>query len=77
MDDHVFPTDKESRGSFAEPIRQGPCRWHVSDGNGGLLSKPHPVRSDGGATLNISASVVRPADTFIAPEMRSGFMPSR
>ena len=35
------------------------------------------VRSDGGATLNTSASVVIPAATFIAPEMRSGFIPSR
>lgn len=34
-------------------------------------------RSDGGATLNTSASVVTPAATFIAPEMRNGFMPSR
>ena len=35
------------------------------------------ARSDGGATLKTSASVVIPAATFIAPEMRSGFIPSR
>jgi len=34
-------------------------------------------RSDGGATLNTSASVVMPAAIFIAPAMRRGFMPSR
>ena len=31
----------------------------------------------GGATLITSSRVVRPAATFMAPEMRRGFMPSR
>ena len=41
----------------------------------GINNSVTQVRSDGGATLNTSASVVIPAATFIAPEMRKGFIP--
>ena len=48
-------------------------------------SRQHPANlrgrdqacSIGGATLKTSARVLTPAATFIAPEMRKGFMPSR
>lgn len=44
----------------------------------GRQKNPSPhLCSTGGATLKTSASVVTPAATFIAPEIRSGFMPSR
>ena len=59
------------------PLTLSPFSLCTVHGEGTPPQTDTQARSDGGATLNTSASVVIPAATFIAPEMRSGFIPSR
>src|SRR6185436_7965698 len=62
----------------AEPHRQvdGAAREDGEEQDLGDQAARPPASCTGGATLSTSSIVVRPAPTFIAPLMRSAFMPS-